>query len=275
MNSDYNISNPKNFKKKFENLDISQIIYKFSTLMSEFLLCTSENIIVQNDEYLLFVIQRGLETLKHCFKFLYMYTKNLDLTIYHCKKAYCYYVEFIGQIGDDNNSYLQLNSKDATLFVYKKTIFDIDNEFKKKFTMENEEIKYINFISKIFEAYYEIITYILFNEKDIKNKKESIIHFSIQKTNKIIEKIYRKKDNINKNIKHLEIINFFITSMQDFKLDNIKYTSICDLFIKRINKTNIKINQIQKKLHRSDCTNILQEYTALKFINWMFTAQST
>ena len=40
-------------------------------------------------------------------------TKNLELTIYHTKKAYLFYVEFIGQIREDNNSYLQLNSKDA------------------------------------------------------------------------------------------------------------------------------------------------------------------
>ena len=100
-------------------------------------------LLLQNETYFLFVIQRGLETLKHCFKMIYMYSKNIDLTIYHCKKAYCYYVEFIGQIGDDNNSYLQLNSKDATLFVYKKTIFDIDNEFRKKFILEDSEKNYI------------------------------------------------------------------------------------------------------------------------------------
>ena len=105
MNSDYNISDIKNFKCNYETLDVSLVIDKFNIVMTEFLLCITQNIIVQNDEYLLFVIQRGLETLKHCFKMLYMYTKNLDLTVHHCKKAYCYYVEFIGQIGDDNNKY--------------------------------------------------------------------------------------------------------------------------------------------------------------------------
>ena len=168
MNSDYNISDIKNFKCNYETLDVSLVIDKFNIVMTEFLLCITQNIIVQNDEYLLFVIQRGLETLKHCFKMLYMYTKNLDLTVHHCKKAYCYYVEFIGQIGDDNNSYLQLNSKDATLFVYKKTIFEIDNEFKKKFIIDENEKDYIELISTIFDCYYEIITYILFNEKEIK-----------------------------------------------------------------------------------------------------------
>lgn len=271
MNSDYNISNCKNFNSKYDSLDISIVIDSFNTLMSEFLLCTIQNIIVQNDEYLLFVIQRGLETLKHCFKMLYMYTKNLELTLHHCKKAYCYYVEFIGQIGDDNNSYLQLNSKDATLFVYKKTIFEIDNEFKKKFSVDQDEIKYINLISDIFECYYETITYILFNEKDMKSKKESVIQFSIQKTNKIIEKLFNKKDNINENIENIKTIKFFITSLQDFKLNNLKYININELFIKRFHKHNITVELIQKKIHRSDCVNILDQYTPLKFVNWLFS----
>ena len=46
------------------------------------------------------------------------------------KQAIFYYVEFIGQIGEDSQGFLQLNSKDAILFVYKKTIFDINNDKK-------------------------------------------------------------------------------------------------------------------------------------------------
>ena len=271
MNSDYNISNFKNFNSHYDTLDISIVIEKINIIMSEFLLCTSQNIIVQNEKYLLFVIQRGLETLKHCFKMLYMYTKNLEITMHHCKKAYCYYVEFIGQIGDDNNSYLQLNSKDATLFVYKKTIFEIDNEFKKNFIIDQDELSYINLISNVIECYYEIITYILFNEKQIKSKKDSVIQFSIQKTSKIIEKLCNKKDNIDNNISNINIIKFFITSLQDFKLDNIKYINIIELFIKKFYKTKISVENIQKKIHRCDCSDILDEYTPLKFINWLFT----
>ena len=53
------------------------------------------------------------------------------MVYFHCKKAYYYYIEFIGQISDDSHSYLQLTSKDATLFVYKKTIFEVDNMVRK------------------------------------------------------------------------------------------------------------------------------------------------
>ena len=76
MNSEYNISNCKNFKSSYDTLDMSVIVDSFNNLMNEFLLCISQNIIVQNEEYLLFVIQRGLETLKHCFKIIYMYSKK-------------------------------------------------------------------------------------------------------------------------------------------------------------------------------------------------------
>jgi hypothetical protein len=133
MEGTYNLANINNFNLSFNTENIKTVKEKYTMLVAEFLLCAAENIIVQNEKYFVFVLQRGLETIKHCFKMIYMYTRNLDLTIYHCKKAFCYYVEFIGQIGDDHHTYLQLTSKDATMFVYKKTIFEIDNSYRKKF----------------------------------------------------------------------------------------------------------------------------------------------
>ena len=70
-----------------------------------------------------YVYLKGVESLTYIFNMLIMYTKNLSLTYYHCEKSLFYYIEFIGQIGDDNHSFLQLSSKDAILFIYKKTIF--------------------------------------------------------------------------------------------------------------------------------------------------------
>ena len=73
------------------------------------------------------------------FNMLLLYTKNIDLTISHCNKALYYYIEFIGQIADDSHSYLQLNSKDATLFIYKKTIFELNSEHRKNYTLSKED----------------------------------------------------------------------------------------------------------------------------------------
>jgi hypothetical protein len=270
MNSNFNISNTKNFNDNFEKDDIIFIKNKFIELASEFILCTLENIVVQNVQYLLFVIQRGLETLKHCFKIIYLYTKNLELTFYHCKKAYCYYVEFIGQIGDDNNSYLQLNSKDATLFVYKKTIFDIDNEFKKKFYLEKDEKLFIQLITNIIDIFCDVVIITLYKEKNFNNNKDSICNFSLQKSTKLINKIYDNDKTVEENIYFTKTIYYFINSIKNFRISNIKFASICELFVKKFQKRKIDFEKIQEKIHRNDCTKYLNEYSALKFVNWIF-----
>ena len=111
------------------------------------------------DKNCFFLINRGFETLAHCFRQLFMYTKNLELTCFHCKKAYYYYIEFIGQISDDTHSYLQLTSK-MQLFFFKKTIFEIDNSVRKQIVISEKEkqfLKYANSINMINEIYINYI----------------------------------------------------------------------------------------------------------------------
>jgi hypothetical protein len=268
--NNFNISTTKNFLPKLEKSDIKLILTKFNTLNTEFLLCILDNIIVQNEKYLLFIIQRGLETLKHCFKMILLYTKNLDLTLYHCKKAYCYYVEFIGQIGDDNNSYLQLNSKDATLFVYKKTIFEIDSDFKKTFVLEEEDKLIMDTITNVIDINLEIILTMINYEKKFNDKKESLVHFIIEKLTKLNEKLYNYNFPIEMNNENLEKTNFMIRSLRDFNIDNIKFISICEIFNKKNQKKEITKEIIEQKLYRNDCNLYITKLTPLKFINWIF-----
>ena len=270
MNSAYNIANIKNFNMTLDKKNIKTVKEKYTILISEFLLCASENVIVQNDKYFVFILQRGLETLKHCFKMIYMYTRNLDLTIYHCKKAFCYYVEFIGQIGDDNHTYLQLNSKDATLFVYKKTIFEIDNEYRKKFELDEEDKLYMKLITNIIDIFHEIILMMISKEPELNDKKESVIHFCIKQSIKIIDKVYDKNKSLKNNLDNTGLILYFLYAINDPEIDNIKYCSICDSFVKKLKKKSITLNMLQEKLYRGECSNYIKTYTSLRFVNWLF-----
>ena len=141
MKNNLDISNIENYNKKIYLKNASSYSMCYIKLMANFLTYAAENMHIQNKQYYLFVIKRGLETFSHVFILLFMYTKNIDLVSYHCKKSFFYYVEFLGQISDDSHTYLQLTSKDAILFVYKKTIFDIDNEIKKNNILTSEEKK--------------------------------------------------------------------------------------------------------------------------------------
>jgi hypothetical protein len=71
------------------------------------------------------------------------YTKNIDLTFYHCQKSYYYYIEFIEQISYEQHVFLELNSRDATTYVYKKTIVELNQDFKTNIEPCSDEIKKI------------------------------------------------------------------------------------------------------------------------------------
>lgn len=124
-----NIDNYKQYATETSSVAFS----KFLNVAGDYLVQCCDNIHVRNIEYYKYVVSQGMTTLGHVFLTLYLYTNNLELTIFNCHKAVYYYIEFIGQIGDDHHSFLQLNSKDAILFVYKKTIFEIDNVYRKEF----------------------------------------------------------------------------------------------------------------------------------------------
>jgi hypothetical protein len=273
MNSKLNISNSKNYNKCFEQFSEKIYFYNYIDLINEYLLNVIDNMMIQDELYLFFLIKRGIETINHCFIFLLTYTKNIDLTIYHCKKALYYYIEFISQISDIsiNNSYLQLNSKDATLFVYKKTIYEIDNLYRKNINITDEESIFINKIHILTTLFNSNIIYLLQKDKLKYEKKKKIIIYSIEKTLYLMNKLFHK-NNVNNNIKKIELCLFLFNKLQNYNVENEKYINICGKFIRKLHKFN-NIEQtkiiIQNKMYNAECIENIKQFTPLKFINWI------
>ena len=156
-NPQYTISRIENYKAKNTH-SLQDILTKFVSLDVEYLSFIGEKIHMKNQECYKFIIMRGLETIMHVFSILFYYTKNLDLTYYHSQKAYYFYIEFIEQISDDNVSFLQLSSRDATTFVYKKTIYEINNEYKKTFReLLTEEKAVLHYVDTYMYIYKNIV----------------------------------------------------------------------------------------------------------------------
>ena len=112
--------NKKSYKSKLE--DVNTIIFEYVKILHEYLTHITKMIEIKEYNHYRYIILRGYDLLKNVFLFLIFYTKNTELVNHHLRKSYLYYTEFIGQIGEDSNSYLQLNSKDACLFIYKKKL---------------------------------------------------------------------------------------------------------------------------------------------------------
>ena len=156
-NPQYTISRTENYKAKNTHSN-QDVLTKFVSLSVEYLSFIAEKIHMKNKECYKFIIMRGLETIMHVFSLLFYYTKNLDLTYYHSQKAYYFYIEFIEQISDDNVSFLQLSSRDATTFVYKKTIYEINNEHKKTFCeLLTEEKATLHYLDTYMYIYKNIV----------------------------------------------------------------------------------------------------------------------
>jgi len=271
MSKSFNISENQLLKATFNRSKTRDIFNKYTSMIAEFLECAIENIHIHNSMYYIFVIQRGLETLKHCFKMIYLYTKDADVAIFHCKKAFCYYIEFMGQIGEDSHTYLQLNSKDATLFVYKKTIFEIDNEHRKNYTLKTEDKMFLDLISTNIDIFGEIIINILYLTNDVIEKRGQTITKAISESMRICTKLNSKSGNINKKLNESKLAIFFVSTIKDFTSDSFKYSELCGSFIKKYKKKTISKDKICEKLYRNDCDNKLETFTSLRFINWIFS----
>ncbi len=116
---DYSLSNSANYKTSFQ-ADRKDVQAKFIELVVDYF----DHIKTKS----LFVKVRGLETMFHVFYTVLSYTKNLLVSSLNARKAFYLYSEFTEQIAEDANLVLQLSSREAVLYVYKKTLYDLSNE---------------------------------------------------------------------------------------------------------------------------------------------------
>jgi hypothetical protein len=264
------IYNIKNYSKRIYLKSTSNYITKYIDLVNEYVIHACENIKIQDIDLYLFVLNRGIDTLRHIFLMLIMYTRNLDLTYHHCNKAYLYYIEFISQIGEDNNSFLQLNSRDAALFVYKKTIFDINNTARERFNQTKSEKICLNTVKLVIEIYNNLMKISIkdIDNYDMREKKGKII-FIEKETTKIINKLLISNAFFNDNICNNLIDFIYIIDTKKIKFK--KKMNIIYIFFKKILlQTNISTYKL--KLFENEFDDKIEIFTPLKLINWLFNS---
>lgn len=266
-----NIYDTNNYREKFKATDYKKFSKLFIELINEYLTHTKDKILIQNQSKYIFVLERGIETISHIYNQLLLYTKNIELTIYHCERAYAYYVEFIGQIGDDKNSYLQLNSKDATLFVYKKTIFEVNNDFRKKFEIDDDDKIVLETTKNINNMYKKILLNILHTDEISIENNVNLLPFAMKSASKAIEKVINyEESNLYKLRDTLKISNKFIDLLGCKKLDTIKYSKIIESFLKKQKKVKIDEKVLLEKFNNGNFNKFINNLSSYKFTLWLF-----
>ena len=248
--NNYSLQNDKNYKIEL-TCDINEVVKKYSQLIVEYINFIYENIKLKKLHFLRFIIIRGLDTITNVFNYILYFTKNIDLTYFHCQKSFYFYLEFVGQISEEEKNFLQLTTRDATTYVYKKTVYEIKILNKEISSEFREKIKIIENYIKLYQTYLLKII-----------QTENINKLNIE----YLIKIYSKLNKLNDYSKISELEK--ITQKLYYKINNdTLFFQINELLVKKILKNSKILDILFNKINADEFDIKLLE-TPEKFINW-------
>ena len=257
----YSLQNIENYNKEL-NTNINEIVKKYLNLLVEYYKFIIENIKIKNKQFTRFIITRGLDTITNVFLNLLLYTKNADLTYFHCQKSFYFYVEFVGQISEDDKMFLQLTSRDASTYVYKKTIFEINNEFKKMNDNMNiitrDKFEIINFYTTLCKNYLLKVI-----EKTDFSKNEELLN--------IIEETLDKLNSTQIKIEKLKLFEL-VSDKLLISIENAEtFFKANQHLVKKFVKNNNILNNCEKNFLSEDFENKINNEPYDKFISWLLS----
>lgn len=248
--NNFSLHNLDNYRKNIDNTSY-EITEKYYMLIAEYFKFITENIKIKNSVFAKFIITRGLDTITNVFNTIFYYTKNIDLTYFHCQKSYYFYVEFVGQISEDEKMFLQLSSRDATLYVYKKTIYEINGEIKKNANAHSDPNVnvFLDIVNNYMNVYKTFIYKII--QCDYLNKS------NLNKNIEIFEKICKKINKTNLNKENVVLFNTIIDTFY-FTITDVDYFfETVQEFLKKMKPTHLK--KYEKKLSTEEMREKLNE----------------
>ena len=189
-----------------------------------------------NNKNKLYIIIKGIETIFHIYQQIIFYTNNHNLAYYYSHKSIYLYKEYNSQINDDSNSFLNLTTRDAIIYIYKKTIFEIKPTFlKNDETNKQKEIFDILFLHN---NIVKLLLSLLYKEYD-----ENMHCIYLKLINNIIS--------YQLNYSNYCTLSFFINLLFDHFLHSYTNDEIIDSiekFCKKLNKQSITREDINQKL---------------------------
>ena len=269
------LDNVENYKPSIE-VSESVLFLKYVGLIHELIECCSESLIIKNKNYLKYIMIKGIQNTLYIYTFLLLYTNNVDLSVYHTQKSILYYIEFVGQLGEDSHNLLKLNTQDATLFIYKKTIFDVNNEHRKKF-VESEDTKYkLEILEQYNDIYNKLVIHLIDTYEFTGNSMSEIQKILFTKIYKIVETLiqipllcYHCNIDVKTKLDHnKELVSIILNcNKMDIIRKNLWY--LIDSIVKMGIRKNINIDIIKQKLTEEDNDKKMKHMSMSKLVTYL------
>ena len=257
----YSLHNVENFHPTLET-NTSMLMDKYSDVIINYFHYIHKNISSKNNVLNKFIITRGLDTITHVFLYLLHYTNNSSIALYYCEKASYFYVEFVTQISTDETSFLQLSSRDATNYVYKKTIFEIKHAKQQPESYSEESIDKMTVIESCLNG-YKLLFYKIIHSDLAYNIHITEVSDLIHKINAITI----DKDNIAILIR---IIDTFYNKIKGIE----KFLEIIKNIVKKATSNLHVLLVTQQNIQSNECDEHMASLPPDKFIKWVTTSKT-
>ena len=168
--------------------------------------------------------------------------------------------------------FLQLSSRDATTYVYKKTIYEISTEFKKNSDQVSEKTKVkLDIVNSYMEINKTIILKLINNEFTNVEKQNTA-----EKILKNINNINHNSNNTNHNSNNtnhtnhnsnIKKLNNIIETLYFKTINDTYFFEVCEMLLKKISKNEEYLTKCCNKLLCDDFNDKIKETSGI-FITW-------
>lgn len=198
--SELTLKNNSIYKEKM-NISLKDIYICLKTLLEQYIKCCLDS----NTPIDKYYIDKGINIIVNVFKLILLYTKNLEVTKIYSFNSIYYYIEYINQISNKESEivFVNLTLNDAILYVYRKSIYEISDSYKKKFILTDEDNLKFKIIGYLILSYQSIFSSYINTVNDI--NKLSPSYFI--KINSFYESLFDKKFIDYNNYESLKNIN--------------------------------------------------------------------
>jgi hypothetical protein len=228
---------------------------KFIEVVNDYLEQSVENLQSNGGDYLKYLVTKGLRTVMYVFTFILLYTNNDELALHHAQKASYLYIEFMGQIGQADHTYLGLSARDASLFVYKKTIFEIDSHVRRDWTQGDKKTR-----SRIEAVGLMTKLYVIISERLIRQDAEGTLRDRIKllskrsSNSKLIEMVVEIKHGVTPEV-HLARLKLLTRAVEFYcetSLSNADMLASLKNLYKKIVRGTIPVRRGTEPAVRTD-----------------------
>lgn len=202
------LTNESNYYVKVKSL-YSDVVKSFCNLVNFYISYSIENMNIKDKE----IFFTGLNVVQHIFRIMFLYTKNLELSFYNTQQSIYYFVEYISQITDNNdNIFFNLSIKDAVIYVYTRTIFEIRKQYVKKNCPE--DVKIFHQLKNMTNNYLKLL----------RESSQYLFDLPLQDVKHLLNKLYDKF--VLVDFHDVNILDNFDTSNLDNILQDLEKKSV-------------------------------------------------